>query len=253
MDLATSRSWVVKYWRPVLKFLIIPLVVLWLIFLFFDVVVMPVVTRHGEEFVLPQVVGMTELEAEQILKKKQLNMQVAGREYSANKPEGVVLSQLPGAGMMVKTGRYVKVVISAGVKVTAVPDVRGLPLQQANLTLQKAGFSVGDMYWTRVDTLPDNVAIETIPTKGTLLPLGSKVSLAVNQGREVYTVFMPQLVGLPLSRARSLLDSLGLTISDLVRVKDTLYLPGTILDQAPARNAPLAKGDAVRLTVSETD
>jgi len=155
--------------------------------------------------------------------------------------------------MPVKSGRSVKVVVSAGVKVSEVPDVVGLPLQQAIMTLQKAGFAVGDMYYASVDTMPENTAIETIPTRGTPLPLGSKVSLAVNQSGEGRTVFMPQLIGMPLERARAILDSLSLGIAEIAKVKDTLYLPHTVLDQTPTRNAPLVRGDSVRLTISETD
>lgn len=242
-----------KYWKPTLLYVGIPLLVLWLLFMIVDNMVMPILTRQGEEFPLPKIVGRTEVEAQQTLKKNKLELQVAGREFSSDKPEGTILSQIPAAGMMVKSGRSIKAVISSGVRITNVPDVFGLPLQQANLTLQKAGFVIGDMYWMRVDSLQENVAIETIPTKGTPLPLGSKVSLALNQSAHAITVFMPQLVGLPLSRAREMLDSLNLGIAELSHIRDTLYLPNTVLDQTPKRNAPLSRGDSVRLTVSETD
>jgi len=215
--------------------------------------VMPILTRHGEEFALPQVVGKSEAEAQDILEKQGLTIQIAGREYSASRPEGVILSQLPEAGMPVKSGRSVKVVVSAGVRVSEVPNVVGLPLQQAILALQKSGFAVGDIYYTRADTLPPDAVVESIPTKGTPLPLNSKVSLAVSQLGEGGTIPMPQLVGLPLERARVILENLGLGISEISKVKDTLYLPQTVLDQTPTRNAPLMKGDMVRLTVSKTD
>ena len=242
-----------KYGRPALKYVAIPAFVLWIIFLIFDMMIMPLATRQGQEFALPDVVGRTENEAQELLKKKELNLLVAGREYSAGKPEGIILSQLPVAGMPVKSGRSVKVVISAGVKITEVPDVSGLPIEQASITLQKAGFVVGDIFPTKVDSLPGNVAIETIPTKGTLLPLGSRVSIAVNQSGESQTVFMPHLVGLPLDRAREILDGLNLPIGDLTKVKDTLYLPNTVLEQIPVANTRLSRGDQVRLTISKTD
>ena len=242
-----------RYWRPLLTYIIIPLVVLWIFFLAVDLMVMPILTRHGEEFSLPQVVGKSESEAQEILKQRDLSLQVAGREFSANRPDGVILSQLPEAGMPVKAGRSIKVVISAGVRVSEVPDVVGLPLQQAILTLQKTGFSVGVIYYTRADTLPPDAVVETIPTRGTPLPLNSKVSLAVSQPGEGGSIPMPQLIGMPLERARAILDSLNLAISEITRLKDTLYLPQTVLDQIPTRNAPLMKGDMVRLTVSKTD
>lgn len=242
-----------RYWRPFLTFVAIPALVLWILFVAFDVMVMPIFTRHGEEFPLPQVVGKSENEAQELLEKQGLSLQVAGREYSANRPEGVILSQLPEAGMPVKSGRSIKVVVSAGVRVSEVPNVVGLPLQQAMSALQKSGFAVGEIYYTRADSLPPDAVVESIPTQGTPLPLNSKVSLAVSQAGEGGTIPMPQLIGMPLSRARTILEGLGLGISEIAKVKDTLYLPETVLDQTPTRNAPLMKGDMVRLTVSKTD
>lgn len=242
-----------RYWRPFLTRIVVPLVALWILFLAVDMGVMPILTRHGREFPLPQVVGKSESEAQEILMRQELSLQVAGREFSANRPEGVILSQLPEAGMPVKAGRSVKVVISAGVRVSEVPDLVGLPLQEAMLTLQKSGFAVGAVYYTRADTLPPDVVVETIPTRGTPLPLNSRVSLAVSQTGEGGSFSMPQLIGMPLERARAILDSLNLGIFEITRVKDTLYLPQTVLDQIPTRNAPIMKGDLVRLTVSKTD
>lgn len=242
-----------RYWRPFLTYIIIPLVVLWILFLAVDLMIMPIFTRHGEEFPLPKVVGKSESEAQEILRQCDLSLQVAGREFSANRPDGVILTQLPEAGMPVKAGHSIKVVVSAGVRVSEVPDVVGLPSQQAILTLQKSGFVVGESYPTRADTLPPDVVVETIPTRGTLLPLNSKVSLVVSRTGEGGSIPMPHLIGMPLERARAILDSLNLGISEITRVKDTLYLPQTVLDQIPTPNAPLMKGDLVRLTVSKTD
>jgi serine/threonine-protein kinase len=155
--------------------------------------------------------------------------------------------------MPVKRGRNIKVIISAGVQVAAVPDIFGLPLRQAELALQKAGFSIGDMYWADADSLPENVAIETVPAGGTLLPLGSTVSVTVNRGARTGWVFVPALIGQPFDRAKQLLDSLGLALGEVSYVRDTLLLPNTIVDQLPPRNVQIQEGDSVWVTVSATD
>ncbi len=239
--------------RVSLIYLVIPIVVLWLLFILTDQVVMPLLTRHGNEFPLPYIVGKPQADAEELFLRQGLVLQIAGREYSPNKPEGVILTQLPQAGTMVKEGRNIKAIISAGVRVVTVPVVFGLPIRQANLALQKIGFVVGDMYWTDVDSLPENVAVETIPSAGTLLPLASTVSLAINQGSRRNHVFMPALVGKPLPRARGLLDSLGLYIAELAFARDTLLLPNTVVEQQPTRNTQIQRGDSIRLTVSMTE
>ncbi len=242
-----------QYLRPIMFYVAIPLVALITIFSVVDNLVMPAITRHGEEFSLPTFVGKTEFEAEDLAAKSSVSIEVAGREFSSDKPEGIILTQMPEAGTMVKSGRSVKIVVSAGMRVAEIPDIYGLPLSQANITLQKSGFTAGDIYWVRIDTLPKNTAIETIPSKGTLLPLGSKVSIAVNQGTETGVITMPSLLGLPLERARERIESLGLVLGDIKRKKEDRYLPNTVLEQKPERNDQVLRGETVKLTVSKTD
>jgi beta-lactam-binding protein with PASTA domain len=79
------------------------------------------------------------------------------------------------------------------------------------------------------------------------------VSLAVNQGNRQNYVFMPALVGAALDHARALLDSLELSIAELIFTRDTLLLPNTVVEQHPTRNTQLERGDSVWVTVSTTD
>jgi len=242
-----------NYVRPALLYIGVPAIAFLTIFIYVNSLIMPVVTRHAEEFPLPAFVGKTEFEAEDLSAKFDVSLEIAGREFSSDKPEGIILTQVPEAGTMIKSGRSVKIVVSAGLRVAEIPDVFGLPLAQANIALQKSGFAAGDIYWVRVDSLAKNTAIETIPSKGTLLPLGSKVSIAVNQGNETGVVTMPSLLGLPLERARERLEDLGLVLDDIKRKKEDRYLPNTVLEQKPERNEQVMRGEKVKLTVSKTD
>jgi serine/threonine-protein kinase len=239
--------------RGLLFYAAIPVVSLIILFFTIDNIIMPFFTRQGDEFPLPDLIGKTEFEVEEILDDYDLEMEIAGREFSSEQSEGVILVQIPLPGTMVKPGRNIKIVVSGGLRTAEVPEVVGLPLQQANVALQKAGFTVGDVYWVRVDTLPEGIAVETIPSPGTILPLGSKVSLAVNQGSRQNVVTLPNLIGMPLERARQRLEGLGLVIRDVFQVVDTLYLPNTVLDQEPQQGTTLVKGESVSLVVSRTD
>lgn len=242
-----------QYLRPLAFYAGIPLLALLVIFIFVNNFIMPAITHHGEEFALPALVGKTEYEADEMAQKFDLTLEVAGREYSVEKPQGVILTQVPEAGTMVKTGRNVKIVVSAGTRMSEVPEVYGLPVSQASIALQKAGFQTGEIHWVTVDTLPKNTAVATIPAKGATLPAGSKISIAVNQGEEAGIFTMPSLMGMPLDRARERLESLGLSLGDIKRVKDDRYLPNTVLDQKPAQGSQVLRGEKVKLTVSKTD
>lgn len=231
----------------------VPLLAVILLFVLFDSLIMPAVTRHRSEFTVPTFVGKTELEADSLAHQASLLLEVAGREYSSDKPQGIILVQVPEPGARVKTGRNIKIVVSAGAKVAEIPSVAGLPQEQASLILQKAGFVVGEIFTMRVDSLPAGAAIETIPSQGTILPAGSRVSIAVNRAEQSLLINMPRLVGLPLERARQRIEELGLILDDVKRTKDDRYLPNTVQKQDPEPGEQVARGGRVKLTVTKTD
>ncbi len=60
----------------------------------------------------------------------------------SSQPAGTVLSQSPGANTPITPGEVVTVRVSQGPPLVPVPNVQGLPLQQAIRELQRAGFGV---------------------------------------------------------------------------------------------------------------
>jgi eukaryotic-like serine/threonine-protein kinase len=69
----------------------------------------------------------------------QLN-QVA--DTNSTQPPGTITSQLPAPGTPITPGEVVTVHVSTGPPQVPVPDVRGLPVDQAKQILEQAGFQV---------------------------------------------------------------------------------------------------------------
>jgi serine/threonine-protein kinase len=224
-------------------------VVYFFIFLFNDLI-MPKVTRHGQEFELPNIQGYTIAEAEQLVRPLGLEIEVTSEEYHPDKPTGTILSQIPGGGTMVKSGRTLKVVISLGQKAVEVPDLRGFSTRQAKLNLEAEGFALGDIEWTTTDSLPEKVVVFTYPSAGTMIPYGSEVNLMVNRGAHQRTVFIPRLIGLSLAEAESRLGEKGLKIGLVTHVLNENYLPETVLEQSEDAGSELLPGEEVDLVVS---
>jgi eukaryotic-like serine/threonine-protein kinase len=239
--------------RLLLNYIIIPFGVLIVVYLFFDYLFMPWVTRHGSEFELPNIVGYQFDGAEEMLQMTDLGIEVTSEEYHADKPSGTVLSQYPAAGTMVKSGRIIKVVISSGQKNVVVPPLAGFSVRQAKLNIEAANLTLGDIAWTFSDSLPERVVVFSYPASGTEIPIGSPVNLMVNRGSLSGIVFMPRLVGRPLEEAVAMLDDLGLKVGLITRVRDDNYLPETVLEQSFEEATELEVGEEVDLIVSTTD
>jgi serine/threonine-protein kinase len=223
------------------------------LYLSFNEVIMPMITRHGSEFALPNVMEMTIAEAEPVLMEADLILEVTSEEYHPDKPTGTILSQFPVGGTMVKSGRTVKVVISLGQKAVAVPDVRGFSIRQAKLNLEAAGFAVGDLEWTSTDSLPEKVVVFSYPASGTMIPYGSEVNLMVNQGPYQRTIFVPRLIGLSFEEAETKLEEKGLKVGLVTKVINENYLPETVLEQSEDAGSELLPGEEIDLVVSSTD
>lgn len=248
------RFFPAKSWRrKIFNFAFVPLASLFVIYFFIDSLFMPLVTRHGSEFELPEIVGYKLVDAREVLGFVDLGVAVTSEEYHPDKPEGTVLSQYPPAGTMVKSGRIIKVVTSIGQKFVAVPPLAGFSVRQAKLNIEAANLILGDIAWTFSDSLPERVVVFSYPASGTEIPQGSQVNLMVNRGSLSGIVFMPNLVGRQLEEAAIILDTLGLRIGLVTHIRDENYLPETVLEQSVEEATELEIGEEIDLIVSTTE
>jgi eukaryotic-like serine/threonine-protein kinase len=95
---------------------------------------------------LPELVGQQESAAQQLSQQDgfQLNPE---QDKNSSQPAGTITSQSPRPGTPITPGEVVTIRVSAGPQLVAIPDVQGMPAQQAIAVLQQAGFQVN------VDTL----------------------------------------------------------------------------------------------------
>ena len=99
-------------------------------------------TEHGIAITVPDVTGMQEEEAIQVLSQYRLVGIADVMEYRKGVPVGEVISQRPGFNAKVKHGRKIYLSISSGNHpMKAVPDVAdNSSLRQAESRLRAAGF-----------------------------------------------------------------------------------------------------------------
>ena len=234
-------------------YLLVPVAVLFFVYLFFNNLVMPLVIRHGSEFPLMDITGKSQAEATSILDEVGLGIEISAQEFRSDKPAGTVISQYPAPGIKVKSGRTVKVSISSGAKDIIIPALAGFTIRQAKLNIEASGLILGDIAWTYSDSLPESVVVFSYPSAGANIPVGSAVNLMVNRGQLQGTILMPDLVGKTLDEARKIIDDVRLKLGQVRYKKNPNFLPETVLEQSVEADIELETGDEIDLVVSTTD
>lgn len=123
---------------------------------------------------MPQTVGVTRAEAEQVLSDLGLSVTVT-EEFSDAVPEGSVISQIPAVGSTLYRGDPVSLVVSKGPEEVVVPDVSGRTSAEATTILEEAGFTVEV---NKVAGFFDTVGSQS-PSPGAKAKRGTTVTIVV--------------------------------------------------------------------------
>ena len=242
-----------KWWTRWLNRFALVIIVLIILFLFFDSLLMPIVTRKGKESRVPEIIGLNMEQAQELLSNLDLGIRIISEEHNPDKPSGVILTQNPEVGSVMKKGRNIRVTISKGGKLVDVPGLKGISLRQAEIMLAEKGLKVGDISWVYNDTYPQEVVISANPSFGTTVPKGISVSLTVNKFTPEGAVIVPKFVGKNIEEAQNLAKESGLEIG-IIRYKvDNSLLPRTVMEQIPKAGAEVNRGSNVELVISITE
>jgi len=102
-------------------------------------------------------------------------------EVSDTVPAGAVVRTEPAAGDGIEAGVEVLVVVSEGTGLLVIPDVTGLPAEEALVALADGGFGVVEA--TEVsDTVPAGAVVRTEPAGGLSIEADTPVLLVVSEG-----------------------------------------------------------------------
>ena len=196
---------------------------------------------------VPNVVGMTYDEAAKRLTTDGFRSKTGEQRFHASAPSGTVLEQDPPAGSVEAKGAEVVLHVSTGQRRGEVPNVVGMTRQQAELAIENAGLDVGDVQEVRAQTPRGTVTLSS-PVAGTRVTVPSSVTLTVSVGPA--SVDMPDVVGENYSRARTVLEQLGLRIGDVTVDSTSVAAGNTVIAQSPAAGRAVGAGARVTLTVS---
>ena len=204
----------------------------------------------GRRVPVPDIVGMSQDEAQLALEKQGLNWGTPARAYSDTVPAGHVISCQPRAGQKVGLGRAVTTVISRGVETKTVPDVVGKTKDQAGAAIKGAGLTLGTVTEEYSASVASGKVISSDPKAGKVIEHTEKVSIVVSKGKEPATI--PDVTGMSEDDAKKTLEDAGLKKGKVSQDYSDSVDKGKVISSSPIAGASgYSKGDSVDLTVSK--
>ncbi|MBC8365990.1 PASTA domain-containing protein [bacterium] len=205
--------------------------------------------RSEGAFSVPDLVGLSREEAYQTAARRSLLLEEGPAEFDAWLPAGFVLRQRPRSPETIKEGRRVKIVLSAGPQLAAIPDLRGASERQARLQLEDLGLTAG--HWTSVTGAEAaGRVLATRPAAGTRVPRGGRVDLLISQGPAGPGYLLPDFSRLELEQVLSMLQKAGLGRPRIRYDEMAGRRAGEILNQSLPAGSRLSKGDDLELVVA---
>jgi len=192
---------------------------------------------------VPDVVGLSTAAATEKLAQRGYSAIVRGRVSSGSRL-GTVLSQSPVPGTELDRGGQVTVFVARGPTTVEVPNVVGLPSDQAFVRLQSAGLKGRTV--KIASRQPNGRVISQAPPGGGQAKKDTTVVLTVSKGPGSAKV--PSLRGLTEASATATLSRLGFRVS-VSRVPSTLP-KGIVVSQTPPPATKVPKGSIVGMNVS---
>ena len=208
-----------------------------------DTVILIDVSSGKPEVTIPSVVGQTVEDAVAELTQAGLNAQVV--EVNSDKDDGTVTAQSPSAGTVVVEGTQVRINVSRGPKPLSVPNVIGLPYDQAAAELQRVGFGVARV---EIDSeLAAGIVVDQDPNGGSASSKGSTVTLSVSRGP--VTSAVPDVTTQDVAIAQTTLGAAGFRTRVVLEDTDDPSFDGIVISQDPVGGTQAKPSSLVTLFV----
>ena len=196
-----------------------------------------VISKGPQRIAMPNLVSLSSQRARLILEENGVCLGELSQTYSSRLNKDSIIAQVPLAGATTTRDECANLLVSLGIRPKAykMPNLHGLALDEAMLSIENAGLTIGEINSTHNKKMARNTIIRQKPLHGFRVIEGSTVNLVINKrtrktgSSTVYSdkagsLFRHRLEnGFLRRRIRVKLNSAGIT-SDLF---DEYVKPGT--------------------------
>jgi beta-lactam-binding protein with PASTA domain len=196
------------------------------------------------EAVVPDMRGLSEVEARAIAGSAHVALFVASREPSADAHAGTVVRQSLPTGQRVSPDSSVSVVLAE--EIMLVPGVINVPLAEAVRRLEERGYSVQVGPAIADEKVPVDAIVRQLPKPDA--PYAQPGIVVVQPSAGPAEVELPKLVGMGITAAKTQVEGLGLKATvHWVALAETFT--NVVLSQTPPPGQKVKPGSEVQLTV----
>lgn len=198
---------------------------------------------------MPDVVGMTDSDAEKMLDEKYSLIMTRSYEFFDDVEVGFVARQDPAEGTVVSKGSRVYVVISNG---SDKIDLTTLGLETLDASTAKTFLTnkkiIVETKEEESETVERGKIIRYEPDK---VPEGGTVTLYISTGPHVETVLVPDITGKTEEEAIALIAEAGLLPGDTSTAYSDTVPKGSIISQSGGTNGQIEVGGTISYVVSD--
>jgi serine/threonine protein kinase len=176
--------------------------------------------------------------------------------FSSDVNTGLVISQDPQPGTEMKAGQTVDIKVSVGPDLPPMPDVVGMPVQDAKEQLTEY-LEARNVEIQNIEVIeqtngnyPDGTVISQYPMKDDKVKQNDTITLTVKSTSDLKKE-APNVVRQPLSIALNSLKSSGYSKFFIYEVQNDSYAAGTISNQSPEQGVSQAVSQPFTMWVSE--
>ena len=202
------------------------------------------VSAGPEAVEVPDIVGKSREDAEQLITEAGLVPVHVESEDRKKTERGIVTRSTPAAGSTAQQGDEVQIWDATGT--FPVPDVTGTQLESATTTLEDIGFTVESTTREDPEAEPGTV-LEQTPPQGGNEEIGSTIRLVVAAAPG--PVAVPNVTGQPLADAQTALAEAGFGHQTSREYSEDVE-EGRVIRTEPAANEQVDRGTTITIVVS---
>lgn len=232
-----------------MRYNLLAIATLCVVFYFIFFAVLGIITGHGNQIKVPNIVGKSLKAGESQLQKIGFDIQVDSA-YDPTKKPLTILGQQPEVGEIVKPGRTIFLTVNkAEPPKTPMPNLNGLSLRSAVMILNSSKLKLGDTSY-RPDiaqgAVLDQMYNGSIIRPGQMIPQGSIISLVLGDGLGNTVFDVPDIVGLTYAEAVAMLSANNLQFTAVGTDEITDTASAFVYKQTPTSLNELGKNNRLK-------
>lgn len=214
---------------------------------FYGFLILPIFVKTSREVNVPNLIGLTPKEAKELLKKVNLKLDDKIIYEERDFPDGRIFKQKPEPNSKIKSGQYVKIIVSSGPKFIKIPEIYETDLEKSIqlLTQYDLNVKVESIY----DLKEEGKIIKVEPMPNTKVRQGSTVKIYfATKKAKIFP--MPNLYSLVINEAKKILEEYSLYIKE-IRETESNEKRGIVIFQYPEEGTLVKAGDSVIIIISK--